>query len=80
MTTVPSFSPANPEPKIYLALSHDDFTSASPDIFRSDSPPFSCRFLTFYLSRAWLQQRFPFTHEACMELPGANLCLHQQPR
>lgn len=38
MTTAPSFSPANPEPKIYLALSHDDFISISPAIFRRDMP------------------------------------------
>lgn len=68
MTTAPSFSPANPEPKIYLALSHDDFISVSPAIFRPAVPPFSCRFLTCHPSRARLYRRFALT---C--LPGAHL-------
>jgi len=44
--TAPRFSPANPEPKTRLALSRHDFLSASPAIFRPDSPlcsrPVSC--------------------------------------
>lgn len=70
--TVPSLSPANPEPKIYLALSHDDFVSVSPAIFRSDLPPFSCRFLTCHLSRSRLHQRFTFTRKACVEVFQAH--------
>ena len=72
MTTAPSFSPANPKPKIYLALSHDDFISISPAIFRSDLPPFSCRFLTRHLSCARLHQRFTLTRKARVEIFQAH--------
>lgn len=72
MATAPSFSSANPEPKIYLAFSHDDFISVSPAIFRSDLPPFPCRFLTCHLPCARLHQRFAFTREGCVEIFQAH--------
>lgn len=67
MTTAPSFSPTNPKPKIYLAHSHDDFTSVPPAIFRSDLPALSCRFLTCHVSCSRLHQHFTLTCQAHVE-------------